>query len=208
VLAPIVIYLALMLLLAVFYLHPPTLGWVGLGVLSALALTAGAVAVHLVSGMGTNTVRLHPHAGPLFRLLVVIDVDVEPSELCAAARLRVIGRRSEVRVLAPLAPTPVHFLAADEESERREAKRRLQEALTALLGANIHAEGFIGTDDPLQAAGDVLADFPADEILFVGSLPAARDWREHDFERRARDVLGVPVSTVFGVRASSRLGAM
>jgi hypothetical protein len=135
----------------------------------------------------------------------VVDVDIEPSELCSAARLRVIGRCSEVHVVAPVAPRPLHFLAADEERERYDAKRRLQEALDSLLGANIHARGGVGTDDPLQAAADALVGFPADEILFVGSLPSARDWRERDFELRARDILGVPVSTVFGERAATRL---
>ena len=70
--------------------------------------------------------------------------------------------------------------------------------MAALAEAGIPAQGAIGTDDPLQATGDVLHDFPADEILLVGPLPSQRQWLDRDFERRARDLFGVPVSTVFG----------
>ena len=166
-----------------------------------MILALGVLAVTLVPRMGINVARLHPQGGDIFRLLVVVDADVEPAELRSAARLRKIGRRTEVRVVAPVVASTLHFLAADEGHEQAEAERRLQTTLRVLAAAGIEAEGVVGTDDPLQAVGDVLPQFAADEILFVGSLPGSRDWSERHFEARARDLFGVPVSTVYGTTA-------
>jgi hypothetical protein len=63
--------------------------------------------------------------------------------------------------------------------------------------AGITASGAIGTDDPLQAVADVLAGFPAHEILFVSTSRQRREWSDRDFELRARDLFWVPVATVW-----------
>jgi len=200
VFGPIVAYLAVLLAIAAFVVHPPTLGWIGLLVAATVALVLGGIAVTLFSRMRTNIERRHPHPGLIYRLLVVADSDVEPAELCSAARLRVLGRHAEVRVVAPVVARPLHFLSADEDRERGEAQQRLESVLRALADIGIHAQGVVGTDDPLQAAADALAGFRADEILLVDSLPASRGWLDRDFERRARDLFDLPVSTVFGRR--------
>ena len=197
---PIIAYLAVQLAIAAFVVHPPTLGWIGLLVATVVALVLGGIAVTLFPRMRTNIERRHPHPGLVYRLLVVADSNVEPAELCSAARLRVLGRHAEVRVVAPVVATPLHFLAADEDREHDEAQRRLESVLRALADIGIHAQGVVGADDPLQAVGDALAGFRADEILLVDSLPAARSWLDRDFERQARDLFDLPVSTVFGRR--------
>lgn len=195
---PIVAYLALMLMLAAFVVHPPALGWIGFGVSAAVVLAIGAVALALIPRMRTNAVRLHPREGLVYRLLIVTDVEAEPAEISSAVRLRVLGRRGEVSIVTPVIATPLHFLAADEAREHRAAAARLQATLRSLVDAGIKAHGVVGSDDPLEAVGDVLAGFPADEILLVASLPSRRGWLDEDFEERARDLFGVPVSTVFG----------
>lgn len=195
---PIGLYVALMLGLAAFVVHPPLLGWIGLAVAAAIALLAGVLAVAFFSRMRTNAEHLHPHAGVVYRLLVVTDADVEPAEICSSVGLRMTGRQTEVRVVAPVIASPLHFVSADEEREGSDAARRLQATLAAFAKAGIPARGTIGTDDPLQAVGDALHGFPADEILLVSRLQSARSWLDRDFERRARDLFGVPVSTVFG----------
>lgn len=201
-------YSALMLGLALFVLHPPALGWVGLGLAAVAGWLGGALVVWLFAGTRTSSVRLHPRPGDVYRLVIVADVDVEAVELVSAVRLRVLGRAAEVRVVAPVITTPLHFLTAAEEPEREEARRRLQTTLRQLRDAGIRAEGGVGVDDPLQALGDVLGDFPADEILLVGSLPAEREWLDRSFERQARDIFGVPVATVFGRRGSMLVSPM
>lgn len=191
-------YSALMLALAVFVLRPPPLGWIGLGLAIAAGWVGGAAVVWLFTGTRTSSVRLHPRPSDVYRLVIVTAANVEANELVSAVSLRLLGRTGEVRVVAPVLTTPLRFLAAAEEAEREEASRRLQTTLAVLRDAGIDAGGAVGVDDPLQAVGDVLGDFPADEILLVGSLPARRGWLDRDFERRARDVFGLPVATVFG----------
>lgn len=202
---PVGVYLVAMLALAIFVLKPPALGWIGLGGLSAFLLLAGGAGLWLFPRMRTNAVRLHPHPADeaLYRLLVVLEVDVEAAELCSAVRLRLIGRDADVRVVAPVVVSPLHFVADDEGREDSEAHRRLRNALRALAEAGIRAQGTIGADDPLEAAGDELPGFPADEILLVGALESSRGWLDEGFESRARDLFGVPVATVFGRAAAT-----
>lgn len=198
VFTPILVFLAAMLAFAAFSLHPPLLGWIGLGLASLLALAVGALATRLAPRMGTNAERLHPLAGEVYRLLIVAAADLEPGELGPAVALRALGRRCEVRVVAPVIAGLLHFVTADERREQACAERRMRATLRELSAAGIDALGAVGTDDPLRAVADVLPGFPADEILFVGPLPSARGFAERRFEQRARDVLGVPVSTLYG----------
>ena len=193
-------YSTVMLALALFVLHPPALGWIGFGVATVAASLAGATLVLAFAHTRTNAVRLHPRPGAVYRLVVVSDTDVEPAELLSAVRLRVVGRAAEVRVVAPVMTTPLRFLAAAEEGDEAEAAGRLAMTLILLRRVGIKAQGVVGTDDPLQAVGDVLADFPANEILLVGTLSSRRGWLDRDFEREARDRFGVPVATVFARR--------
>jgi hypothetical protein len=203
VFVPIGLYVAVMLGIAALVVHPPLLGWIGLAVSSVIALSAGALALAFFTRMRTNADRLHPRPAALYRLLVVTDVDVEPAQLRSSVRLRTTGRRAEVRVVAPVVTSPLHFFSADEEHEDAAARRRLRATLAALAKAGIPARGGLGTDDPLQAVGDALRGFPADEILLVTRLESTRSWVDRKFERRARDLFGVPVSTVFGPSSNS-----
>jgi hypothetical protein len=205
---PVVLYIAIMAALAMFVVHPPLLGWIGLAVAALTALLATALAITFFSRMRTNAERLHPRVGSVYRLVVVTDVDVEPAEIRSAIGLRAIGRNAEIRVVAPVIPSTLHFALADEERESAQAARRLQTILTALADTGVAVHGAVGTDDPLQAVGDVLAAFPGDEILLVSSLKSKRPWLDRDFERRARDLFGVPVSTVFGVEPAVTNGSV
>ena len=193
------LYVVTMVLLGLLVTHPPLLGWVGLGVLTAALAAVAALGVWLFPRVKVNATRLHPHAGPAHRLLVVLDADVEPEELGTAIELRGVGRNLDVRLVAPtIASSTLHYLTGAEETEQHEASRRLQAAANSLEAAGIPTHGQIGTDDPLQAAADALATWPADEILLVAPVASRRTWLEHDLEREARDLLGLPVATVFG----------
>ena len=199
----VVLYFGLMTALAAFVVHPPLLGWIGLAAATAAGLLAATLTVVFLSRMRTNAVRLRPRAGAVYRLLVVSDVDVEPAELSAAVALRTRGRRAQIHVVAPVMSAGLHFLTAEEDREQASAAGRLARALRTLAEAGIVARGTIGTDDPLQAVGDALIDFAADEVLLVSALQSRRSWLDRDFELRARDTFGVPVSTVFGPPAAT-----
>jgi len=108
-------------------------------------------------------------------------------------------------VITPVLASPLHLLADDERHERDEAEARLQATLESLARTGVQVEGVVGADDPLQAVGDALAGFQADEVLLVGPLPSGRDWLEQGFEKRVRDLYGVPVATVFACETRERL---
>ena len=199
-LVPVAAYLLILLGLALFVVHPPFLGWLGLAVVAAISLSLWALAVWLLPRSRVNVDRLHPHpgVGDVFRLLVVLDADVEPDELARAVTTRTVGRRSDVHVVAPAVGRPLHLVTSDAEVDRSAAERRLAHAVPALTDAGVETKADIGPADPLEATADALNAFPVDEILFVGRLTAGRDWPDHDYERRARDLFGVHCSTVYG----------
>jgi hypothetical protein len=58
-----------------------------------------------------------------------------------------------------------------------------------LHAVGIDARGRIGDDDPVQALGDALAEFPAVEVLVVTS--ADTHWLEDDLFERARQLVPV-----------------
>jgi hypothetical protein len=195
ILAPVAAYLATLLLIAAFVVKPSPLGWVGLGVASAIALLIAGLAVTLFPRARAHGVRLHPRADDTVRLLVVADAHCEGRRLSEAVRRRLSGRTADVLVVAPVLVSPLHFLTEDEQREAEDARVRLTIALQALEAHGIEARGVVGTDDPLQAIADALAGFPANEILLAVS-PEHRFWLERDIERQVRDLYGVHVSTV------------
>lgn len=190
------LYVTTLLVLAVFVLHPPTLGWIGLGVAAVLALAIAGVATRLLPRTRTNADRLHPHAGPVYRLLLVADGNPRPWRLRAAVQSRVRGRPHEVYVVAPVGASLLHFLTEDEGESQEAAQRRLESILRQLGEVGVAARGRVGTDDPLQAIGDALAFFPADEILVVDGEEAAGRWLDYRLEQQARDLFGVHVSGI------------
>jgi hypothetical protein len=195
IVAPVVAYLAALVLVAALVVRPSTLGWVGLGVVSAGTLLAAGLVVFLFPRMRAYGARLHPRVGDTVRLLVVTDAHCDSRPISEAVRRRVAGRTAEVLVVAPVLVSPLHFLAGDEHREAEDARVRLTDALQALGHLGIDARGVVGADDPLQAIADALAGFPADEVVLVAS-PGHRFWLEQGIERRARDLYGVHVSTV------------
>ena len=164
----------------------------------SVALVTGLAALTvLLSRLRINPVRRHPHNGRLHRLLIVLDTDVDASELAEAVAVRAIARRLVVRLVAPTLPSTLHLLYDDDAAEHEGARLRLRTAKRALAEIGIRAEGRVGAADPLQAAADAVAAWPADEILFVAPLPSRRRSLERELELKARDLLGLPVGTVY-----------
>jgi hypothetical protein len=181
-LVPTTSYLLVLFAVAVFE-RPPLLGWIGLAVVAAGSLSIAGLAAYFWPRSRVNVDRFHPHPSGTFRLLVVVDADIAADELAGAVAARVGAREAEVRVVAPSDGSAI-------------AKRRLSEALPALGGPTVAVEGKLGGRDPLEATGDELVTFPADEILFVGRPPGSRHVFDRDFERLARDLYGVHCSTL------------
>jgi len=194
--APVLAYLVVLFLVAVFVAKPPALGWIGFGVAAAIGIAVAGLASWLYPRSRTNADRLHLHPRGAFRLLVVADVHCDAPALCDAVQHSIAGRKSDVLVVAPVLASPLHFLTNAEENERTDADLRLSEAVDGLTGLGITARGMLGSDDPLQAIGDALAGFPAHEILLAAVESTSRNWLEFGLERRARDAFGVHVAGV------------
>jgi hypothetical protein len=193
---PIVAFIVLLFGVGVFVSHPSTLGWVGFAVVAVVSVSLGVVAAVLFPRSRINARRERPRIGDPFRLLVVADAGCREAALCDAVFDRALACDAEVFVVAPVVASPLHVLAEAESGERSEAAARLREALSALALHGIHARGIVGTDDPVLAVGDALAEFPATEILVVADDRSHRRWLERDLERTVRDAYGVHVSTV------------
>lgn len=195
ILVPVIAYL-LVLLVAALVVKPSPLGWVGFGVASLIGLVIAALAFLLYPHTRANTLRLHPRTGGTFSLLVVADSRCGSAGVCSTVRDHLRGRVADVLVIVPVLASALHFLTEDEEAERDEARVRLADLLLGLKRLGIEARGTVGADDPVQAIGDALATFPANEIVIAAPPQRSRHWLEQDLERTARDVFGIHVSTL------------
>ena len=99
----------------------------------------------------------------------------------------------EVLVVAPALNNRLRHWLSDSDEARRCASERLLACLAALESADVDAEGMVGDADPLQAALDALALFPADEIV-VATHPAGRsNWLARGLVERLRETCELPI---------------
>jgi len=196
--APALAYLTVLLLVAVFVVKPPTLGWIGFAVAATIVILIAGVVSFLLPRSRTNPDRLHARADGSVRLIVIADARCDIAELCRAVQRSTDADTAEVLVVAPVPASPLHFLTNDEENERELAHARLNEIVQGLTRSGIAASGQLGDDDPLPAIGDALVDFPAREVLLVTPEDAGPSWVEYDLERRAGDAYGVRISHLTG----------
>jgi len=168
---PVVLYLTLLVLVSVLYVKPPTLGWIGLGVVAAVGAAVVAGATFLFPRMRRNvaeeTVEVVPD-----RVIVLADTTCDPAVLADAVRAHLGPRTPHVLVVAPVLPSTIHYLSGDEHTEEADAHARLDAVLLQLRRAGIDVRGALGADDPLQALGDALATFGAEEVVVVARKDA------------------------------------
>ena len=184
---PAVAYVVLLVVVAAFWVKPPLLGWIGLAVVAvvATALTAGAFVLFPRMRRNVDAVSV----GERRRLLVLVDAACPALEIRDSIVAALAGPEAEVLVVAPVLASPLHYLVDDERAERADAEARLAAVVDGLRAAGFDARGRIGDDDPVQALGDALAEFPAVEALVVTS--AETHWLEHDLFERARTLVPV-----------------
>jgi hypothetical protein len=141
-----------------------------------------------------------PAAGPIpgddtYRVLVIADescIDPAfPSQLAAHAG----GRKVDALVIAPAIGSWLSRWTGDE-SAHQDARRHLDDTVTALAHAGISASGETGADDPLQAADDGLRAFAANEIVFVTKTGASTDWVERGVIETAKQRYAIPVTHI------------
>ncbi|HXY80998.1 MAG TPA: hypothetical protein VEH55_06485 [Gaiellaceae bacterium] len=185
--APAAAYIVLLVLVAALWVKPPLLGWIGLAVVATLAIALTAGAVLLFPRMRRNVDAVE--GGERRRLLVLADTTCPALQIRDSIAAALAGPGAEVLVVAPVLASPLHYLAGDETAERADAEARLAAVVDGLCAEGIDARGRIGDDDPVQALGDALAEFPAVEALVVTSTRS--HWLEGDLFERARRLVPV-----------------
>jgi hypothetical protein len=110
-----------------------------------------------------------------------------------------IARRAQdgadVRVVAPILASRIHYIASDLDVELREARARLNDTLAWARAQGLQVTGRVG--DPSIALGaieDELRVSGADEIL-ISTLPRSKsNWLETGIVERLREELDIPIA--------------
>jgi hypothetical protein len=182
-------------LVTAFVVQPPTLGWVGFGIVSLIAFGLGALATVVVPRMRLSAPGPAAAVDEERRLLVVADAYCSEAALCDEIQARVDGAVA-VHLVVPVRVSHLHFLANDEAEERRDAEETVVIAVGLLRGRGILTTGAVGTDKPLESMTDALGAFPATHVLLA--LPPEEEsyWLERDLLEKARALTELPVTQV------------
>jgi hypothetical protein len=171
---------------------------IGVGGLSLLALLAIRYArrnPHPAASAPPPEALTADPADDTFRVLVIADescVDPAfPAQLAAHAN----GRTIEALVIAPAIGSWLARWTGDE-SAHVDARKHLDDTVTALARAGITAMGETGADDPIQAADDGLREFAANEIVFVTKTGTSTDWVEEGVIETATKRYAIPVTHI------------
>jgi hypothetical protein len=128
------------------------------------------------------------------RVLVVANRTLRGEEL-RAELLRRAADGAELRMVAPILCSRVHYIASDIDTELREARSRLTEALDWAAAQGLTASGVVG--DPNVALGaieDELRRSGADEVIVSTHPPGQSNWLETGIVERLREELEIPVT--------------
>jgi len=128
------------------------------------------------------------------RVLVVANRTLRGETLRAELARR--GREgAELRFVAPILSSRVHYIASDVDAELRDARARLDEALAWARVEGLDATGKVG--DPNVALGaieDELGLWGADEVIISTHPPGKSNWLETGMLERLREELDIPVT--------------
>ena len=130
------------------------------------------------------------------RVLVVANRTLRGTEL-RDELLRRAADGAELRIVAPILCSRVHYIASDIDSELREARARLASVLEWAAGEGVTASGVVG--DPNVALGaieDELRRSGADEVIVSTHPPGQSNWLETGIVERLREELEIPVTHV------------
>jgi hypothetical protein len=128
------------------------------------------------------------------RVLVVANRTLRGEEL-RSELLRQAASGAELRIVAPILCSRAHYIASDIDSELREARSRLADALEWAAGEGVAASGVVG--DPNVALGaieDELRRSGADEVVVSTHPPGQSNWLETGIVERLREELDIPVT--------------
>jgi GABA permease len=186
-------------------IEPPALGWFGFAIASALVVGLGVAATLLVPRMRVSAPTPAVAVDDERRLLVVADASCREDALGNEIQARLEGRVA-VHLVVPVRVSHLHFLANDEEEERREAEDKMRSVVEFLQRRGISATGTVGSDKPLESMTDALGAFPATHVLLVTPPEAESYWLERDLLAKARALTKLPVTHATVPSTSTTLG--
>lgn len=194
--ALIVASIAAVLVVAAFVMasiDPPALGWVGFAIASTLVVGLGIAATLLVPRMRVSPPTPAVAVDDERRLLVVADASCREDALGNEIQARLEGRIA-VHLVVPVRVSHLHFLANDEEEERREAEEKMLSVVELLQRRGISASGTVGSDKPLESMTDALGAFPATHVLLATPPEEESYWLERDLLAKARALTKLPIT--------------
>ena len=134
-------------------------------------------------------------ADDTFRVLVIADESCVDPGFPAQIAAHANGRTIEALVIAPAIGSWLGRWTNDE-SAHADARKHLDETVTALGRAGITAMGETGADDPIQATDDGLREFAANEIVIVTKPGTSTDWVEEGVIETATKRYSIPVTHI------------
>jgi hypothetical protein len=182
-------------LIVAFAIKPPTLGWVGFAIVSALVLGLGVLAPLAFERTRVSPRRPARALDRRRRLLVVADTHCDEDVLCDEI-LSCLGDAAAVHVVVPVRVSHLHFVTDDESKEWREAQQSMLHTVGLLQRRNAAATGTVGSDKPLESMTDALGSFPATHVLLATPPKEESYWLERGLLTKARTLTEIPVTQV------------
>ncbi len=167
----------------------------GLGLAVLLAIRYSRRNPHSSTSAPAPAALAPQPADDRFRVLVIADESCIDPGFCAQLAAHADGRTIEALVIAPAIGSWLSRWT-DDESAHVDARKHLDDTVTALARAGISAMGETGADDPIQATDDGLREFAADEIVFVTKPGTNTDWVEKGVIETATKRYTVPVTHI------------
>lgn len=128
------------------------------------------------------------------RLLITAgEAASEVEELPAGVRA-LLDRADEILVVAPVLPDRLRWLVSDTDKTRQLADERVNSILSQLEEVNKRAAGAVGSDDPLVAFEDAVAEFDPDHIVIALRPPPEAGWQEKDLIEQVVSRFRLPVT--------------
>jgi GABA permease len=135
------------------------------------------------------------------RVLVIANRTLAADGLRRELRARGSGG-AELHLVAPILSSRAHYITTDLDSELREARERLDEALTWARSQGLDAGGRVGDPNAeLGAIEDELRIFGADEVIISTLAPGRSNWLETGIVERLREELDIPVTHIIDAPA-------
>jgi hypothetical protein len=187
-----------------FLIKPPPLGWVGFAIVSAVVLGLGVLEPLAFERTRVSALRPAEAITPQRRLLVIAD----PHADARAIGDTILARHGDaiVHVVVPVRVSRLHFVADDEDRQRREARESVLRLLARLQQRAVTATGSVGSDKPLESMTDALGSFPATQVLLATPPEQESYWLEDGLLSKARALTRIPVTQVIVPAARAGLG--